>query len=157
LSMNTADPRREDLEEILRTADKARLLTRELLAFGRRQTSSPEILDINAVMRDKQKIFQRVLGADIEIELLLGRGIGYVQFDPIQLDQVLVNLVMNARDAMPQGGKILIETGKEEIPMAQTGLSTGVYVYLAITDTGMGIEPQVLPHIFEPFFTTKGK
>jgi PAS domain S-box-containing protein len=157
-SLPPNDERREDLSQIINTADRARLLTRELLAFGRRQASSPQIVNLNALLQDKHKILLRWLGGDIEMNTRLDSGIGNILIDPTQLDQILVNLVVNARDAMPQGGRLQIETGRVMIEKdSTTHLRPGPYVSLRLRDSGFGMDESVLPHIFEPFFTTKGQ
>jgi PAS domain S-box-containing protein len=155
-TMDRGDTRRDDLEEIIKTAERARVLTRELLAFGRRQTSSPAVLHLNSVIEEKKKILSHWMGADIAFTTRLDPSAGNVLIDPTQLDQILVNLIMNARDAMMKGGRVAIETQRIVLDGAKNpGLRPGAYAALIITDTGCGMDQNVLTHLFEPFFTTK--
>jgi two-component system, cell cycle sensor histidine kinase and response regulator CckA len=153
------DPLRPKVEEIRKAAERATSLTSQLLAFSRKQTLQPVVLDLNSLVTDVSKMLRRLIGEDIEFITLLRPEAGRVNADPGQLEQVLMNLVVNARDAMPQGGKIIIETAKVESDRAYADLHVGVqpgkYVMLAVSDTGTGMDEETQAHIFEPFFTTK--
>jgi PAS domain S-box-containing protein len=150
---------RKDIEEISRSADRATSLTRQLLAFSRKQILQPKVLDLNDVISDIEKMLRRLIGENIEVATIFGSGLGRVQADPGQLEQVLVNLVVNARDAMPGGGKLTIETANidvdEDFARRHEGLSAGRYVILAVRDTGHGMDHSTKARLFEPFFTTK--
>jgi PAS domain S-box-containing protein len=150
---------KEDLEGIQRTAERAAALTRQLLAFARRQVAQPRVIDLNELIVGMNKLLRRLIGADIELITLPGQSLGKVYMDPGQFEQVLVNLVVNARDAMPDGGKLSIETTNtcldESYTQHHAGVSPGKYVVLSVSDTGMGMTKEVMDHIFEPFFTTK--
>src|SRR5687767_1063886 len=148
------NPIRPDLEEINKSAQRAAALTRQLLAFSRRQVLQPKVLDLNTVVREVDSMLRRVIGEDVELTLKLRAVLPNVLGDPGQLEQVLVNLCVNARDAMPEGGRIVVETYDADVDSARD-LEPGRYVVLAVTDGGTGIDPEVLPHIFEPFYTTK--
>jgi two-component system cell cycle sensor histidine kinase/response regulator CckA len=155
------DPLREDLEEIGKAAKRAADLTRQLLMFSRQQVLEPKVLVLNDVLASMEKMFQRILGADIDLFSLPAPSLGRVRVDPSSLEQVIMNLIVNARDAMPQGGKITLETGDvlldEEYAKHHLGVTPGPYVMLAVTDTGRGIDKATQARIFEPFFTTKDK
>jgi PAS domain S-box-containing protein len=153
------DALRKDIEEIKKAGQRAVSLTRQLLAFSRKQVLQPVILDLNTVVADMDKMLQRVIGEDIELVTILSPKLGYVKADPGQIEQVILNLAINSRDAMPQGGKLIIETANvssEEIQCyTKVSITPGPYVMLAITDTGMGMDLETQSHLFEPFFTTK--
>ena len=156
LSMTEQDPRRMDLDLIIKTADQARLLTRELLAFGRRQVTAPMVIPLNAHIREKQNILGRLLGPAIHLETDLDPDVRKLLIDPTQLDQILINLVMNARDAMPRGGEIRIKTDRKAASRNGAGSDySGAHVLLEISDSGTGMDEKTMAHIFEPFFTTK--
>jgi PAS domain S-box-containing protein len=149
------------LEEIKKAGDRAANLTRQLLAFGRKQILQPLPLSLNDIVTDMNKMLQRLIGEDIQLSAKLATDLKRVKADPGQIEQVLVNLIVNARDAMPQGGKLTIETANVELDReyasAHVGVHPGAYVVLAISDTGTGMNEQVRRQIFEPFFTTKEK
>jgi signal transduction histidine kinase len=147
------------IKEIKRAGERAASLTNQLLAFSRKQILKPIVLDINNLIADTSKMLCRLIGEDIEIELSLKPNLGKVKADPGQIDQVLMNLVVNARDAMPQGGKIIIETGnitfKEDVDCESYVIKSGSYVMASVCDQGSGMSEEVQKQIFEPFFTTK--
>ncbi|HLA78606.1 MAG TPA: GAF domain-containing protein [Vicinamibacteria bacterium] len=147
------------LDQILRAADRAASLTRQLLAFSRRQVLQPRMLALNAVVLDTESMIRRLIGEDIQVVTVAGTAIGQVKADPGQIEQVLMNLAVNARDAMPRGGSLTIETKRADLcpddPRRPAWLPAGAYVMLAVTDTGMGMDADTLTHLFEPFFTTK--
>jgi two-component system, cell cycle sensor histidine kinase and response regulator CckA len=157
-SLPPDDARRPDIEEIRRAGEKAVGLTRQLLAFSRRQVLDPRVLDLNDVVRDVERLLRRVIGEDIGLEVRLGDDLWPVKADRTQIEQILMNLAVNARDAMPDGGRLTIETSNVEIHTADDPTRPGRpgrYVALSMRDTGHGIPEDVLPKIFEPFFTTK--
>jgi NO-binding membrane sensor protein with MHYT domain/CheY-like chemotaxis protein len=152
------DPRYEDVLEIERAATRAAELTRQLLAFGRKQILRPATLDLNAVLAHIMRMLNRLVGEHIEVALRPDPALGLVRADMAQLEQVIVNLVVNARDAMPDGGKLTIETRNVTLGpefTRQHGIAPGPYVLMAFTDTGVGMDPATQSRIFEPFFTTK--
>jgi len=150
---------RENLQEIQRASKRAEDLTRQLLAFTRHQIMDIKVLDLNSLLHNLDKMLRRVLGEDIELISVLAEGLGRVKIDPGQIEQVLLNLAINARDAMPNGGKLIIESGNVELDegygLSRIGVTPGPYVMLSMTDTGCGMSPEVKEHIFEPFYTTK--
>jgi two-component system cell cycle sensor histidine kinase/response regulator CckA len=154
------DPLRRSAEEIRKAGERAASLTHQLLAFSRQQILQPQILDLNALVTDMGKMLRRVIGMDIELFTELCSELGRVKAEQSQIEQVIVNLVVNARDAMPEGGKLLIETSNlevtEDLASSFPFLQPGPYVLLTVTDTGIGMQPETQRHIFEPFFTTKG-
>src|SRR6184192_4161309 len=153
------DARREDVEEIKNAGLRAAELTRQLLAFSRRQVLAPKLLDMNAVVANMDKMLRRLIGEDVALLLELAADLGPVSADPGQLEQVLLNLAVNARDAMPQGGRLTIATANmlltEEYAERHHRLPPGQYVLLAVSDTGVGMDEATQKHLFEPFFTTK--
>jgi len=151
----------KDLLEVRKAAERAASLTRQLLAFSRQQVLEPVVLELNELVTDFEKMLHRVIGEDVELRLSLGRDIGNVRADPGQIHQVIMNLVVNARDAMPTGGKLTIETANAELTETYADLhkpvAPGPYVMIAVSDTGSGMTPETQARIFEPFFTTKEK
>jgi two-component system, cell cycle sensor histidine kinase and response regulator CckA len=155
-AVDSRSPLRKDIEPIVEAAARASGLTRQLLAFSRRQHVQPKIVDINRLITKLNKMLRRVIGEDIELKLALRSGIGRTLADPSQIEQVIMNLAVNARDAMPTGGTLRIVTENVEIEAAGN-VPAGSYVLLAIDDTGGGMEPLTRLHLFEPFFTTKAE
>lgn len=157
--LSAKDPRWADVQEIVKAGQSAASLTRQLLAFSRRQILQPAVLSLNDVIRDVKTILGRVIGEDVAIVLDLAADLEPVMADPGQLEQVMMNLAVNARDAMPHGGRVTLKTENVEIDQSQgriREISPGRYVLLAVSDTGIGMSPEVQAHLFEPFFTTKG-
>ncbi len=157
--LKPSDPMRGEMEEVQRAADRAASLTRQLLAFSRRQVLAPKVLDLNELVRDTEKLLRRLLGEDVELFTALDQKLGSVRADPGQIEQVLMNLAVNARDAMPTGGKLTIETGNVDLDRTYTRehavVKPGRYVLLAVSDNGTGMDTETASHVFEPFFTTK--
>jgi two-component system, cell cycle sensor histidine kinase and response regulator CckA len=153
------DLRRSDVLEIQSAADRAAAFTRQLLAFSRRQLLQPEVLDLNSVITGMEMMIRRLVGEDVVVLSKLRRDLPRVWADPCQLQQVLMNLAVNARDAMPNGGSLLIETGLVELdehyPKQHPSAKPGIHIVLAVTDTGCGMDQATRSRIFEPFFTTK--
>jgi two-component system, cell cycle sensor histidine kinase and response regulator CckA len=152
---------RADLGEIKNAGLRATVLTRQLLAFSRQQVLQPQVVDLNEIATGVETMLRRLLGEDVELALLTARKVGRVYADRGQVEQVIMNLVINARDAMPLGGKVSIETADivldDAYVAAHVGVTTGPYVMLAVTDTGTGMDAATRARIFEPFFTTKDK
>ena len=150
----------QDIDLVIATAKRAASLTRQLLAFSRKQMLQPQVLDLNAVVAGIEPMLSRLIGEHIHFRLALAPGLGAVKADPGQFEQVIVNLALNARDAMPGGGELVIETGNVELDEADCrrleGVDPGPHVMLAVTDTGVGMSAETQTHLFEPFFTTKG-
>jgi len=155
------DPRRSLFEEIQMAGERAATLTRQLLAFSRRQVLEPRVLDLSSVLGNTEKLLRRLIGEDIELATKLNPGLGRVKVDPGQIEQVIMNLAVNARDAMPQGGKFIIETANvevdEDFARSHKPMTTGKYVMVSVSDTGCGMDLATQAHMFEPFFTTKPK
>jgi two-component system cell cycle sensor histidine kinase/response regulator CckA len=155
------DPRREEVEEIQKAAERAADLTRQLLAFGRKQVLQPQVVDLNKIVANMNKILQRVIGEDIQLQTILEPRLRPVKVDPGQIEQVIMNLAVNARDAMPRGGKLTIETASEfldeDFALRHASVKPGSYVMLAVSDNGCGMDKETQSHLFEPFFTTKEK
>jgi CheY-like chemotaxis protein len=159
--MAPESPLRSDMVEIVKAAEKATALTRKLLAFSRQQVLRPAMVDMNATVEGLRKMIKRLLGEDIELSVHPGEGLWTVSADPTEIERVIMNLVLNSRDAMPEGGRLTIETSNvvidEEYATAHAETSPGDYVVVAISDTGAGMTREVREKIFEPFFTTKEK
>ena len=158
-SLSAEDPRRADVEDIRATSQRAAALTRQLLAYSRRQVLKPQVLDLHDVAADMSSLLHRVLGEDTPLVIASRPGVGVVRADRGQLEQVLMNLAVNARDAMPRGGRLTIEIARVTLDEAYSRLHAnappGPYALLAVTDTGVGMDAETRAHLFEPFFTTK--
>ncbi len=156
-----SDPRRQDAAEVRKAADRAAGLTRQLLAFSRQQVLQPRVLDLNALVSELEKMLRRLLGEDVELATRLEPALGPVKADPGQIEQVIMNLAVNSRDAMPRGGKLTIETANVALDEAYARdhypARPGLYALLAVSDTGVGMSEETQAHLFEPFFTTKEK
>jgi CheY-like chemotaxis protein len=159
--LGTSDPRRKKAEAIKDATARAATLTRQLLAFGRKQVLELKVINLNAVVADISKLLQPLMGDDIELVISPSPDAGHVKADPGQIEQVIMNLAVNARDAMPNGGKLIIETTNVELDetyrRAHATVQSGPYVMLAVSDTGCGMDAETQSRIFEPFFTTKEK
>jgi signal transduction histidine kinase/DNA-binding response OmpR family regulator len=157
--LSSYDSRHADVQEIKKAADRAAALTRQLLAFSRRQVLQPTVLNLNVVISNMEKMLRRLIREDIELVIALDPELGRVKADMGQIEQVIMNLAVNARDAMPQGGKLTIETANvvldEEYAQQHVDVQPGPYVMLAVSDTGVGMDEETRSHLFEPFFTTK--
>jgi CheY-like chemotaxis protein len=153
---------RADVEFIQKAAERTAAITAQLLAFSRRQVLKPKVLNLNLLLENWEPVLRRVMGEDRGVRFKLSPELGPVRADPGQLEQVLLNLALNARDAMPRGGKITVETFQTELTgvysrqRPSTAIRPGKYVVLAVSDTGHGMDKETINHIFEPFFTTKG-
>ena len=160
MNLEPGDPLRSNMEEIQRAAERAADITHKLLAFSRQQVIEPKVIDLNHLVIDLGKLLQRLIGEDIEMSIVTSPNVGMIKVEPGQIEQVLVNLAVNARDAMPGGGKLTIKTDAVYLDGEDTNkysdLVLGKYVLLAVSDTGIGMTDEVKRHIFEPFFTTKG-
>ena len=156
-SVSTAEKRK--LEEIQRAAERAAILTRQLLAFGRRQQLAPRVLDLNDVVRETEPLLHPLTGEIVELRLDLAPELGAVRADPGQMQQIVLNLALNARDAMPRGGRLTVRTYRHTLVddelTRELGLAPGPYVVLSVQDTGIGMDAATREHLFEPFFTTK--
>lgn len=152
------DSTRDDMLQVLKAADRATTLTRQLLAFSRKQIVQPKVIELQALVADMQQMLKRLLGVNIELIIRADVALGKVRVDPGQIEQVVVNLVVNARDAMPQGGRLIIAMSNLDVD-SDSGLPIrfGPYVVLEVIDTGTGMDEEVRSHLFEPFFTTKDK
>ncbi len=159
-SVERGGPLDNKLQEILFAARRAAQLTRQLLAFSRKQAQALRVLEVNPVIERIAKTLNRLIGEDIELNFIAGEGLGPVRADPVQLEQILMNLATNARDAMPQGGHLTIETSaahldEEYVHRKHAVIPAGHYTLITVTDDGCGIPPEEMSHIFEPFYTTK--
>jgi two-component system cell cycle sensor histidine kinase/response regulator CckA len=146
--MHPSDPARQELEQVVKASERATDLTRQLLAFSRRQGVRASLVNLNSLVQEMDRMLRRILGEDIEFIVKLAPGLKTVRADPGQIEQVILNMAVNARDAMPSGGQLFIETKNSEVPR-------GACVAISIRDTGIGMDAQVLSRVFEPFFTTK--
>jgi len=159
--LSSKDPLYLKVEEMLKAANKSADLTRQLLAFSHQQIIEPMVLDFNSIITDSEKMLRRLLGEDIDLKFIPYADLWPVRMDPSQIDQIFINLVINARDSMTDTGKLIIETGNTTLDEAycakHLGALPGNYVVLTVSDTGSGIDKETLQHIFEPFFTTKGE
>jgi len=160
MQMPATNPQREYMEQVLQAGERARSLVSQLLAFSRQQPVAPVVLDVNQVVTEMEKLLARVLGEDVRLQTKLAPELGRVEADPGQVEQILLNLAVNARDAMPDGGTLTIETANinfeaEDLSHRLT-LQPGPYVLLCVSDTGHGMDAATRERIFEPFFTTKG-
>jgi PAS domain S-box-containing protein len=161
IELKEGDPLKGNIEEVKKAADRAADLTRQLLAFSRRQILEMRVLDLNTVLRDLDKMLHRLIGEDIELVTVFTDNLGRVKTDPGWVEQIIMNLAVNARDAMPSVGKLTIETANVELDEAYArghiAVTPGRYVMLSVSDTGVGMTPEVRQQVFEPFFTTKEK
>ncbi|MGC0771445.1 MAG: ATP-binding protein, partial [Candidatus Acidiferrum sp.] len=150
---------RADVMQIDNASERASMLIRQLLAFSRRQVLQPKVIDLNAIVLGLDKLLARLMGEHIEMVTRCGASVGNVKADPAQVEQVIMNLVVNARDAMPKGGRLTVETFNVDLDSTyardHVSVKPGAYVMLAVSDTGMGMSVETVAHIFEPFFTTK--
>jgi PAS domain S-box-containing protein len=157
--LHAVDSRRCGVEQIQKAADRAASLIYQLLAFSRKQVIEFRVLDLNSMIASTMQLLRRLMGEHIELTIIEGKDLGRVKADPSQMEQVVMNLALNARDAMPQGGKLILETENVEINQEHrsedASISPGQYVMLRVSDTGIGMDKETLAHIFEPFFTTK--
>jgi PAS domain S-box-containing protein len=157
--LERAEYDRNSVERIVEAANRAASLTRQMLAFSRQQVLQPRIINLNSIVADTEKLLRRLIGEDIHMVTRPAPDLGSVKVDPTQVEQIIMNLVVNARDAMPRGGEIIIETANVELDQEYAnqhdGVIPGRYVMLAVTDSGTGMNPEIQAHIFEPFFTTK--
>jgi len=157
--LSPEDPTRAQLLEVRKAGSRAAELVRQLLAFGRKQVLAPQAIDLNAVVADLRSLLGPLLGEDVAISVRLGEGIGSARADPVQIEQVIMNLVVNARDAMPSGGRLTIETDEvlldDDYASRHVGVQPGRYVRLSVSDSGVGMDAHTVAHAFDPFFTTK--
>ena len=160
ISLDPHDRNRHAAEQIMKAGERAAALTKQLLAFSRRQVLQPRVLDLNKLVGSLSSMLQRLLGEDVDLRLALPHDLGRVNADPGQIEQVLMNLAVNSRDAMTQGGVLTIETGNVQLDENYVGrhiaLKPGPYILLAVSDTGSGMDENTKARLFEPFFTTKG-
>jgi hypothetical protein len=157
-SLDRMDPRRADVEEIKETAGRAAGLTQQLLAFSRRQITQPTVVDLNQVVTNLEKMLRRLIGEDIQLITVKPRDLFRVRADMGQMEQVLLNLSVNARDAMPKGGHLTVETSNVDVkPIEPHEVPPGAYALLTVTDSGTGMDAATVSHLFEPFYTTKEK
>lgn len=158
-SLAPNDKRRDDVDQIMKAGERAAALTHQLLAFSRQQRLEQKVLDCNALVANLEKMLRRIIGEDVELAAVLAPGTGRIKADQGQIEQVLMNLVVNAKDAMPKGGRITIETANVELTDDYSRMllqvKPGSYVMFSVSDTGSGMDANILSHLFEPFFTTK--
>jgi PAS domain S-box-containing protein len=159
--LGSDSPVRQEVEQIKRAGQRATTLTRQLLAFSRKQMLQPRVLDLNSVLSDVERLLKRLIGENIQLIMVLGAELGRVKADPGQIEQIIMNLAVNARDAMPHGGTLTVGTANvmldEDYAAQHVDVRPGRYVMLAVSDTGMGMDADTQTRIFEPFFTTKAK
>lgn len=159
-NLSATDPNHSSVEQIMKAADRAATLTKQLLAFSRRQVLQPKVLDLNKLIGSLSTMLRRLIGEDIDLQIVLRPDLGQVSADPGQIEQVLMNLVVNARDAMPKGGTLTIETANANLSETYAGrylsVKPGPYAMIAVSDTGTGMDEPTQARLFEPFFTTKG-
>jgi signal transduction histidine kinase len=159
--LSPSDPLRSYVEEALTAADRAAELTNQLLAFSRRQIMQPKVVNVNHVVKQSDKMLRRLIGEDIELVFLLKEDVGNIKVDPGHLEQAIINLAVNSRDAMPIGGRLTVETTNvyldENYARSHVGVKPGDFVMIAVSDNGVGMDAATRQHIFEPFFTTKEK
>lgn len=157
--LEPSSPLRINTDNVLKAADRAASLIRQLLAFSRKQILAPRVLDLSVLVQEIGEMLPHLIGEDIELQIVAGKRIGHIKADPAQIEQVIMNLAVNARDAMPDGGKLILETANveldEEYARTHSSVSPGDYVMLAISDTGSGMTEETKKHLFEPFYTTK--
>jgi signal transduction histidine kinase len=161
MKLSKDDPQREQVEAIYEAGKKASTLTRQLLAFSRKQMLEMRVINLNSLLENLTKMLNRMIGDDIEMIMMLDPSVGNIMADPGQVEQIVMNIVINARDAMPDGGTITIETQEVELDedycKTHAEVTPGTFIVLCITDTGKGMTPEVMEKIFDPFFTTKKK
>ena len=149
------------IEQIDRSADRAAALTRQLLAFSRMQVLQPQVINLNSIVEEMGKLLPRLIGEDIELVVRADQELGAIRADASQMEQIIMNLAVNSRDAMPNGGKLIIETRNADLDRTYTAshplMKPGAYIQLTVSDTGCGMDAETQSHIFEPFFTTKEK
>ncbi|MFC1495506.1 ATP-binding protein, partial [Thermodesulfobacteriota bacterium] len=159
--LHSTDPLHESAREIVEAGKRSAELTKQLLAFSRRQALQPEVLDLSLIIINMEGMLRRIIGKDIELTTNLANDLDNTEVDPGQIEQVIVNMAINARDAMPQGGELAIETANVELDKQYTrthlGAKPGDYVMLSMTDNGCGMDKETLEKVFEPFYTTKEK
>jgi two-component system, cell cycle sensor histidine kinase and response regulator CckA len=159
-NLGSEDPNRHSVEQIMKAGERAAALTKQLLAFSRRQVLQPRVLELNKLITSLGTMLQRLIGEDIDLRLVLPPELGRVSADPGQIEQVLMNLVVNARDAMPTGGVLTVETGNVKLDAnyakAHIAVRSGPYIMISVSDTGSGMDEATKARLFEPFFTTKG-
>jgi len=157
--LESTDPKYPHLSEILKAADRGATLTRQLLAFSRQQVLQPQVLDLNVTLANIDRMLRHLIGEDVELSIVPGPALGRVKADPGEIDQVILNLAVNARDAMPHGGRLILQTENVNLDEARAAghypIRPGQYVLLTVNDTGCGMDAETQKHIFEPFFTTK--
>jgi len=157
--LESTDPKYPHMTELLKAADRGATLTRQLLAFSRQQVLQPQVLDLNLTLANINRMLRHLIGEDIELVIIPGPGLGRVKADPGEIDQVILNLAVNARDAMPHGGKLILQTENVNLDDARAAghypIRPGQYALLTVSDTGCGMDAETQKHIFEPFFTTK--
>jgi signal transduction histidine kinase len=160
-ALSPGDPHLEEVKEIEKAVQRGAELTRQLLAFGKKLVSQPQLVNLNELSSEMSKMFKRLIDASIDFDLVQDRDLKLIQSDPGQIQQVILNLVLNARDAMPKGGKLIVATknyeSTEALEVRGLKIPPGSYVALSVTDTGTGMDEETQKHLFEPFFTTKGE